>query len=130
MAKNVREKTVKIQSEKDTRPRAIAKFVGTGPSKVKRVLDLIRGKKVSEALGILLVTPTPITGIVEKVLKSAIANAENNKGLNKDDLIVAACYANDGPISKRGIWRGRGGHDLIRKRSCHITIILDLPKAK
>lgn len=128
MAKNIREKAIKRQENKDTRPRAVAKYIGTSSSKVKRVLDLIRGKSVVDAQGILIVTSTPISKIVEKVLNSAVANAENNKGLNKDDLVVAECYANAGPTMKRGIWRGRGGHDVILKRSSHITIVLDKAK--
>lgn len=128
MAKNVRERAEKRQAEKDTRPSATAKYIRMGSSKAKRVLDLIRGKKVSEALGILMLTPSTSTQAVEKVLNSAVANAENNKGMNKDDLFVAECYANAGPILKRGIWRGRGGHDEILKRTCHITIVLDSVK--
>ncbi len=128
MAKNVRERAEKRQAEKDTRPSATAKYIRMGSSKAKRVLDLIRGEKVSEALAILMLTPSTSTQAVEKVLNSAIANAENNKGMNKDDLFVAECFANAGPTLKRGIWRGRGGHDEILKRTCHITVVLDSVK--
>lgn len=128
MAKRIREKTLKRQAEKDTRPSATAKYIRMGSSKAKRVLDLIRGKKYNEALAIILQTPSTSTLPVEKVLKSAAANAENNKGLNKDDLFVAECYANPGPTLKRGIWRAKGGHDTILKRTCHITIVLDSVK--
>ena len=94
-------------------------------SKVRIVLDNIRGKKVNEAVAIL--TYMPQKGAYEslKVLKSAIANAENNKGLSADNLIVAECYTTPGPMMKRVNFRGRGRVDHIIKRSCHITIILD-----
>lgn len=128
MAKNIREKAAKRQAEKDTRPRATAKYIRMSSSKAKRVLDLIRGKKVAEAQAILMLTPNAASMAVAKVLNSAVANAENNKGLNKDDLAVAECYANPGPTYKRGIWRGRGGHDIILKRTCHITVVLDSVK--
>lgn len=128
MAKNVREKAAKRQAEKDTRPYATAKYIRMSSSKAKRVLDLIRGKGVVEAQAILQYTKSTASNAVAKVLNSAAANAENNKGLNKDDLFVAECYANAGPTLKRGIWRGRGGHDMILKRTCHITIVLDSVK--
>lgn len=128
MAKNVRERAAKRQAEKDTRPSATAKYIRMSSSKAKRVLDLIRGKSVAEANAILLYTKSTASDAVVKVLNSAAANAENNKGLNKDDLVVAECYANAGPTLKRGIWRGRGGHDMILKRTCHITVVLDSVK--
>lgn len=128
MAKNVREKAIKRQAEKDTRPTATARYIRMGSSKAKRVLDLIRGKNLKEAQAILMLTPSTATQAVEKVLNSAAANAENNKGLNKDDLFVSECYANAGPTLKRGIWRGKGGHDMILKRTCHITVVLDSVK--
>lgn len=125
MAKRIREKAAKRIENKDNRPYATARYVRMGAPKAKRCLDLIKDKSYLEAVAILETTPSTASVAVLKVLNSAAANAENNKGLNKDDLIVAEGYANQGPTLKRGIWRGRGGHDIILKRTCHITIVLD-----
>ncbi len=128
MAKRIREKTAALKANKDTRPTATAKFVRMGSSKAKRVLDIIKGKSYVDALGVLLITPSTASQAVKKVLDSAAANAENNLGLNKDDLYVAEAYANQGPSFKRVSFRGRGGVDTIIKRTCHITIVLDVKK--
>ena len=127
MAKRVREKAEKRAVEKDTRPQAHAMYIRMSPSKAKRTLDLIRGKSYIEAVAILENINTAASDPVQKVLKSAAANAEV-KGFNRDDLGVVECFANPGPTMKRGIWRGRGGHDVIIKRSCHITVVLDSVK--
>ena len=125
MATRIRQKAEKRAANKDNRPYAVTKDVRMSSSKVRIVLDNIRGKKVNEAVAIL--TYMPQKGAYEslKVLKSAIANAENNKGLSADNLIVAECYTTPGPMMKRVNFRGRGRVDHIIKRSCHITIILD-----
>lgn len=128
MATRQRERIAKRRQEADTRPYAIAKYIGMGPSKAKRLLDLIRGAQYNQAVAILENADSANAKDVRKVLVSAGANAENNKGLNKDDLFVAECFANAGPTLKRGIFRGKGGHDRILKRTCHITIILDAVK--
>jgi large subunit ribosomal protein L22 len=128
MAKRIREKAAARQANKDTRPSATAKYIRMSSSKAKRILDLIRGKGYFEALAIVQNNASTAKFDVEKVLNSAAANAENNKGLNKDNLYVAECFANPGPTLKRGIWRGKGGHDVILKRTCHITIVLDVVK--
>lgn len=128
MAKRMREKAAARIENKDTRPFATAKYVRMGASKAKRVIDLVVGKPYAEAVALLEQTPSTASDAVLKVLNSAAANAENNKGLNKDDLFVAEGYANQGPTLKRGIWRGRGGHDIILKRTCHITFVLDTVK--
>ncbi len=128
MAKRVREKAAARIANKDTRPYATARYIRMGSSKAKRVLDLIKGKSFTEASAILEYTPSTASADVIKVLNSAAANAENNQGLNKDDLFVAECYANQGPTLKRGIWRAKSGHDIILKRTCHITIVLDMVK--
>lgn len=125
MATRVRERAAKRIAQKDTRPSATAKYVRMSSSKAKRVLDLIRNKSFHEAMAIIQFSPAGSAEAVGKVLASAGANAENNKGLNKDDLYVAECFANPGPTLKRGIWRGKGGHNTILKRTCHITIVLD-----
>ncbi|MBP5651305.1 MAG: 50S ribosomal protein L22 [Clostridia bacterium] len=126
MAKRIREKTAALKASKDTRPYATARYVRMGATKAKRVLDMIKGLSYVEACGVLLTTPATSAMPVKKVLDSAAANAENNKGLNKDDLYVAEAYANQGPSFKRVSFRGRGGVDKIIKRTCHITIVLDV----
>ena len=125
MAKRMKEKTAKRLEHKDTRPTATARYVRIGAPKAKRVLDIIKGKKYNEACGILDNTTSTASLVIKKVLNSAGANAENNMGLNKDDLFVAEAYANQGPSFKRVSFRGRGGVDNIIKRTCHITVVLD-----
>ena len=93
MAKNLREKTAKIAENKDRRPKAVAKHVRISPYKVRIVLDIIRGKGYREAVAILENTPKAASEPVKKVLMSAAANAENNLGLSKDNLYIAACFA-------------------------------------
>ncbi|ADD03202.1 ribosomal protein L22 [Thermoanaerobacter italicus Ab9] len=104
--------------------RAIARYVRISPRKVRLVLNLIRGKHVDEALTILRFTPKRASGIVAKVLKSAIANAENNHGMNRDNLYVAKAVADEGPTMKRIFPRARGRADIMRKRTSHITIVV------
>ena len=101
-------------------------------SKVRIVLDNIRGKKVDEAVATLQYMPQAGAAESLKVLKSAIANAENNKGLSADNLYVAECYSTPGPMMRRVKFRGRGRVDnRVLKRTCHITVILDeLKEAK
>ena len=125
MATRQREKAAKRQENKDTRPRAVAKYIRTSPTKVKIVVDLIRGKSVAEAKAILMATQRAASEPVLKVLNSAVANAENNLELSKDNLYVAEVYADQGPTLKRFQPRARGRAMQILKRSSHITIILD-----
>lgn len=128
MAKRMREKTARILENKDTRPSATARYVRMGAPKAKRILDIIKNKSAVEAVAILEITPSTASIAVKKVLCSAMANAENNLGLNRDDLVVAEAYANQAPSFKRVSFRGRGGVDTIIKRNCHITIVLDTLK--
>lgn len=125
MAKNLREKTAKIAENKDRRPKAVAKHVRISPYKVRIVLDIIRGKGYREAVAILENTPKAASEPVKKVLMSAAANAENNMGLSKDNLYVAACFADQGPTLKRVMPRAQGRAFRILKRTSHITIVLD-----
>ena len=124
MAKRMKEKAARRAENRDMRPRAVARYVRISSRKVRIVIDLIRGKKVDEALAILKFTPKSASPVVEKLLKSAIANAEY-KGMNRDSLYVAAVYADQGPTLKRMMPRAKGSGALILKRSSHITIILD-----
>lgn len=125
MAKREREKALKIRAEKEKRPHATVKYVRISSSKVATVIDLIRGKQVMEAKAILRSTPKAASEPVEKLLDSAVANAENNMELSRDNLYVAEIYANQGPTLRRYRPRAQGRATRIRKRTSHITIILD-----
>ena len=92
--------------------------------KIKIVADLIRGKDVQEALAIVKFTPKAASEVIEKLLKSAMANAENNHGMNVQNLYVAEIYANQGPTLKRIRPAAKGSAVRIRKRTSHITIVL------
>ena len=128
MAKRMKEKSAKRLETRDTRPTATARYVRMGAPKAKRLLDLIKNKPAVEACAILDITPSTASLAVKKVLCSAMANAENNMGLNKDELVVAEAYADQAPSFKRVSFRGRGGVETIIKRECHITIVLDSVK--
>lgn len=104
--------------------KAVAKYVRMSPIKLKPVTDLVRGKDLNEALTILKFTPGKGAELVEKVVKSAAANAENNLDLDPENLYVAEVYANQGPTMKR--WRAgaQGRASMILKRSSHIGVTL------
>ena len=104
--------------------RATLKFARISSRKVKIVADLIRGKDVDEALAIVKFTPKAASEIVEKLLKSAIANAENNHGMKSNKLYVAEIYANQGPTLRRIRPAAKGSAVRIRKRTSHITIVV------
>ena len=104
--------------------RAIAKYIRITPRKVRLVVDLIRGKDVREALGILKFTPRGASPVVEKVLRSAIANAENNHNMDTDRLFVKEVYVNPGPTLKRFHPRAQGRAFSIMKRTSHITVVV------
>ena len=125
MAKNMKLKTQRIEENKDTRPKAIARYVRISPYKVRLVLDLIRGKSVNEAVAILDNVSNAGAAPIKKVVLSAAANAEHNLHMNKDDLFVAVCYADQGPTLKRMQPMGHGRGFRILKRTSHITVILD-----
>lgn len=104
--------------------KAIAKFIRISPRKARQVIDLIRGKDVAEAFAILRFTPHKATESVNKVLKSAVANAEHNFEMNADQLFVKEAYIDPGPTLKRIMPRARGSADVIKKRSSHITVVV------
>ena len=112
-------------AQKDTRPSAKLSYARVSVQKACFVLDAIRGKDVNTALGIVAYNPRYASSIIKKLLQSAIANAENNNGMNKDNLYVAACYADKGPTMKRIQPRAQGRAYRIEKRMSHITIVLD-----
>ena len=128
MATNTRERAIKRNENRDKRPRAVARFIRISSRKMKIVIDLIRGRSVAEAQAILSNTPNSGSFIAEKLLNSAIANAENNLELDRQSLYVAECYANQGPSLKRIIPKARGRANRILKRTSHITIVLDTTK--
>lgn len=110
---------------RDTRPSAKLSYARISVQKACFVLDAIRGKDVETALGILTYSPRYGASIIEKLLRSAIANAENNNGMNPDNLYIEECYANKGPTMKRIRPRARGTAYRIEKRMSHITIVLN-----
>lgn len=126
MAKGHRSKIKRERNEnnKETRPHAKLSYARVSTQKACFVLDAIRGKDVNTALGILAYNPRYASKVIEKLLKSAIANAEV-KGLNRDNLFVEECFAGDGPIMKRIQPRARGSAYRIFKRMSHITVILN-----
>ncbi len=112
-------------ANKDTRPSAKLSYARVSVQKACFVLDAIRGKDVRTALAILDYNPRYASEITAKLLRSAIANAENNNGMNPDKLYIEECYANKGPTMKRIRPRAQGRAYRIEKRMSHITIVLN-----
>lgn len=104
--------------------KAHAKYIRVSPRKARQVIDLIRGKDIGEALGILKNTPRKASGLIEKVLDSAVANAENNNGMIAEELFIKEAYINEGPTMKRWKPRAQGMASPINKRTSHISIIV------
>ncbi|MCQ2401677.1 MAG: 50S ribosomal protein L22 [Lachnospiraceae bacterium] len=113
---------------KDNRPSAKLSYARVSVQKACFVLDAIRGKDLNTALGIVTYNPRYASSLVKKLLESAAANAVNNNGLDRDNLFVAACYADKGPTMKRIQPRAQGRAYRIEKRTSHITVILDEKK--
>ncbi|MBF8376880.1 50S ribosomal protein L22 [Alicyclobacillus mali] len=111
------------QSETRT-ARAVARYLRIAPRKARLVVDLVRGKNVQEALAILKFTPRGASPLVEKVLRSAIANAENNHNMDVDRLYVKEIYVDEGPTLKRWHPRAQGRAFSIFKRTSHITVVV------
>ncbi|NLO36765.1 MAG: 50S ribosomal protein L22 [Clostridiaceae bacterium] len=104
--------------------RAVAHNVRIAPRKVAVVVNLIKGKTLDEAYAILQYTPKAASPVLRKLLKSAESNAVNNNSLSRDNLYVADCYANQGPVMKRIIPKARGSAARIHKRTSHVTLVL------
>ena len=104
--------------------KAHAKYLRISPRKVKIVADLIRGKSLEQATAILLTTPKAASEPLLKLLKSAVANAENNHGMNTDKLFVKEVHVGPGPVMKRVMPRAQGRAYRILKRTSHITLVL------
>lgn len=105
--------------------KAVARYIRIAPRKVRLVVDLIRGKQVGEALAILKHTPKAASPVVEKLLNSAIANAENNNNLDPNGLVVQKVFVDQGPTLKRFRPRAMGRASRIHKRTSHITVVLN-----
>ena len=126
MAKGHRSQIKRERNEKrDNRPSAKLSYARVSVQKAWFVLDAIRGKDVQTALGILAYNPRYASTLIEKLLKSAIANAENNNGMDPSKLYIAECYANCAPTMKRVHPRAQGRAYRILKRMSHITIVLN-----
>ena len=120
MAKGHRSQIKRARNaNKDTRPSAKLSYARMS------VQNVIRGKDVQTALGILTYNPRYASSVIKKLLESAVANAENNNGMNPENLYVAECYANKAPTMKRIKPRAQGRAYRIEKRNCHITVVLD-----
>jgi large subunit ribosomal protein L22 len=104
---------------------AVAKFVRISPRKIRLIMDQVRGKRVDEALNMLSFAPQKGALILKKLINSAVANAEQNSGVDVDALFVKRVYADEGPTLKRFRPRAQGRATRIRKRSSHLTVVLD-----
>lgn len=107
------------------RARATARYVRTSAMKARRMVDLIRGLPAKEALTVMQFAPQAASVPVYKVIASAIANAENNEQLDPDSLIISEAYVNEGPTMRRFRPRAQGRAYRIRKRTCHITVVVE-----
>ena len=125
MATNTRNKARKLEENRDKRPRAVARHIRISPYKVRTVLDVVRGMEVKKAVAVLQNMSKGGAEAFLKVVKSAAANAENNLGMNPDDLMHAECYADQGPTLKRMQPMAHGRGFRILKRTSHITVVLD-----
>ena len=103
---------------------AKANTIRIAPRKARLVVDLIRGKEIKEARAILMFTPKAASPVILKVLNSAVANAENNNNKKLEDLFVKEVYVNEGSRLKRLLPRAKGKGDIIKKRTCHITVVV------
>jgi large subunit ribosomal protein L22 len=104
--------------------KAVAKYVRISPGKIRQVVDLIRGKNIKEALAILRFAPKRASEVVEKAVKSAVANAEHNYEMSGEKLYVTKVYVDQGPTWKRFKPRARGRADLARRRTSHVTVVV------
>ncbi len=107
-----------------TKVRAVAKYISTSAQKVRLVLDVVRGMPVNNALAHLEFMPQRAAGPVRKVVASAVANAEENLGLNRDDLYIAEIMADEAPTRRWRRFGGRGRFKPLLRRSSHITVVL------
>jgi large subunit ribosomal protein L22 len=104
--------------------KAVARYIRIAPRKMRLVVDLIRGKQVGEAIAILKHTPRSASPVIEKVLMSAVANAEHNMNLDANSLVVSKVFVDEGPTLKRFRPRAMGRASRINKRTSHVTVVL------
>ena len=104
--------------------RAVAKYIRMSPRKMRLVADLVRGRDVTQALEVLRFTPKAAAREVSKVIRSAVANAEENHGLSADELYIAQIRADEAPTLKRGRAGARGRYKPLLKRGSHVTVVL------
>lgn len=127
MKREKKAKTVKTEKKELTEPRevrAVARFIRTAPRKLRLVMNEIRGLDVSDALNILKFTPKRAAKTLSRVLKSAVANAENNFHLDTDSLFIHQAFVDGGPTIKRWIPRAMGRASMVHKRTSHITFVV------
>ncbi|MBN1276789.1 MAG: 50S ribosomal protein L22 [Deltaproteobacteria bacterium] len=105
--------------------KAVTKFIRISARKIRLLMDEVRGRKVDEAVNMLSFAPQKGAGILKKLIKSAASNAEQNSGIDVDSLFIKHIYADEGPILKRFIPRAQGRSTKIRKRTSHLTVVLD-----
>lgn len=117
--------SIKDNKDKPMETKAISKYMKVSPQKARLVVDLIRGKKIEDALAILSFNAKAVSRDITKVVKSAVANAENNAKADVDKLYVKTAYVDPGPVMKRTHSKAMGRGALIRKRSSHVTIVVD-----
>ena len=128
-AKKAKKEEKKVEAPKKPMPteaRAIAKNVRLTPRKARLVIDLVRGKNVKEALGLLANTNRAASEPVSKLIKSAAANAVNNFGMDEDSLYIAEIWANDGLRMKRYLPRAKGSASGLVKRNCHLYVVVKM----
>lgn len=113
-----------VIEEPEVQVRAVAKYIRTSPRKMRLVADLIRGKSAQDAWNLLEFTPKRAAGPMKKVLESAIANAQNNNDIAPEILRVHRVMVDEGPTLKRFTPRARGRASAIKKRTCHITVVV------
>ena len=118
-------KRARNRDNRETRPFAKLSYARIPVQKACFVMDAIRGKDVETALAILQYNPRYASSVIYKLLNSAVANAENNKGMNRSNLYIAECTASNGPIMKRIQPRAQGRAYRINKRMSHLTVVLD-----
>ena len=126
VAKKEEKKSATPKKPAPTEARAVAKNVRLTPRKARLVIDLVRGKNVKEALGLLANTNRAASEPVTKLIKSAAANAVNNFGMDEDSLYIAQIWANDGLRMKRYLPRAQGSASGLVKRNCHLTVVVKM----
>lgn len=130
MAKRIREKAEARLKNDDKRPHASVTYVRMSPSKVQRILNVVRGMSYQSAIATLNNMPHEAATVVAKLINSAAANAEHNMGYSKQNLVVAECWVTPGPTLKRLLMKAKGSASRMLKRTSHIFVVLDSQEVK